>query len=88
MVMFEAGGGPLLVAPEALPGSPPAGTPWPDEEYEPLLVPGPLEPVLDDVEPAGPIAVPGIAGPASPGYITVAPMPVITSGRSSAPCLA
>ena len=48
------------------------------------MVPGADEVLLDEVEPAGPIALPGIEGPASPGYITVAPMPVMISGRCSA----
>jgi hypothetical protein len=84
--MFEPGaplGAPLpLLEYEPL-LEPPPGTPWPVERDEPEVVPGALEPVLDEPEPAGPIALPGIAGPGSPGYITVAPMPVIISGRSS-----
>jgi hypothetical protein len=85
--MFEpdgaGAGAPLLeLEPEPVPVEP-SGMPWPVELDEPLVVPGALDPVLDDVEPAGPIALPGIAGPGSPGYITVAPMPVMTSGRCS-----
>ncbi|HKC52851.1 MAG TPA: hypothetical protein VKF60_18825 [Myxococcota bacterium] len=85
IVMFEPGGLaagalPLAVEPPAVE---PSGTLWPVELDDPVVVPGALDPVLDDVEPAGPIALPGIAGPGSPGYITVAPMPVMTSGRCS-----
>ncbi|MFI5315824.1 MAG: hypothetical protein ACHQ6T_08990 [Myxococcota bacterium] len=84
--MFELGwpaGWPPAAAPLA-PLPEPSGSPWPDELDECEVVPGADEPLLDELEPAGPIAVPGIAGPDSPGYITVAPMPVMISGRCSA----
>jgi len=83
MVMFEDGfgAGAAALAPE--PAAEPLGTACPEEFDEPLVVPGAVDPVLDEVEPAGPIALPGIAGPGSPGYITVPPMPVMISGRCS-----
>jgi hypothetical protein len=82
--MFEPVGLPPLPLEELEPlCEAPLGTPWPVELDEPEVVPGTLEPVLEAAEPAGPIAEPGIAGPGSPGYITVAPMPVMISGRCS-----
>jgi hypothetical protein len=84
IVMFEpdglaAGAPPLLLEPADCE----LGTPCPVELDEPVVVPGTVDPALDEVEPAGPIALPGIAGPGSPGYITVPPMPVMISGRCS-----
>src|SRR5262245_39200520 len=83
--MFEPGCcgalAPLLCAPPAPPLAP--GTPVPFELDDPRVVPGADEVCVFELEPAGPIALPGIAGPASPGYITVAPMPVMISGRCS-----
>jgi hypothetical protein len=90
IVMFEAG------SVVEFAGAAPLGAAWPAGAlarggsplplYEPELVPGAVEPVDCPVAEAGPIALPGIAGPDSPGYITVAPIPAITSGRLS--CLA
>jgi hypothetical protein len=92
IVMFEPG----CAAPPDAAEPPPAGAGPLDEPLdeperggsplpldEPEEVPGLVEPAACPVAEAGPIALPGIAGPDSPGYITVAPIPLMTSGRCS-----